>query len=422
MSVESVMEGLETTGSVPVAPVAPPTTPVQPKEVHDPAEEQPKADTPEGQPTSEVTEPETEPDLEQPSEGSGDYEKFKAVFESHPELKADLKAIIGREKAFTELAPNGSFSEAREILTRIPSVADAEQIVTASENLRQLGQKFREDLPGFVEGLKESDSLAYTQFINKLPELLAETDDASYRQQSRTYNQTWIRNVAILAQQAGDQELLAAAQVLASKFNLQMNAEATAPSKDTSENARLKKLLAERDQQDSETRFNTFWSATDQEVMNSTVSQIETSINEALPNATQAQRQRMVKEAYDKTLELMNAQPQTLTQINQYRENARKGKQGIADHKQIISFINGRTKTVVPRAVKGVIDEWSKSVLKLNSSKIEKQQSIAAKSRDVGSGPQATTSAGANRSASNGKPRGVDSIIKSLAEGSYVKK
>jgi hypothetical protein len=417
MSVETVMQGLDT------AAAAPPVVQEPAKEVPQPVEGQPPVEEQIGKPTSEVVEPEpeTEPDLELPSESSGDYEKFKAVFDSHPELKSDLKAIIGREKAFTEMAPGGSFSEMREIMQRIPSVADAEQLVADSETRHELARTFREDSPTFVESLKNSDPLAFQNLFHQLPEILAETDPQLFSVQAKAYTDRVLSNVWAMAQKDGNQELLAAVQIISQSIGAQLGQRAAAP-KGNSETERLRKELDQRKAADSETAFNNFWEQTDQVVINDTVSALASTIKKSVPDASEAQVKRMVKEAYDKTLELMNQQPQTLSAINQYRENARKGRQGIAEHKAIIQFVTGRTKMVVPKAAKLVIDEWSGQVLKLNQDKTDKQKAIAAKSKDVGTGPQGTTSTAAPTTPNNGKGRHLNQILAELGQGTYVKR
>src|SRR5882672_12175639 len=164
MSLEAVMQKVETAASgAATTTAASPTAQEPTKEVQQPVEGQPKLVVEEPiklaaeEPTSQVTEPEAEPDLDLIPEGSGDYEKFKKVFETHPELKSELKHIIGREKAFSEMAPNGSFSDTREILQRIPTVEDAETLTEQAENARSFGETFRSDRSTFIESLKESD-------------------------------------------------------------------------------------------------------------------------------------------------------------------------------------------------------------------------------------------------------------------------
>lgn len=418
MSVEAVMDKLEA-GSGPVTtPAASPTAQETTKEVQPPAEEQPKA-TPAEQPTSPAPEPEVEPDLDAVPEGSGDYEKFKKVFEAHPDLKTELKHIIGREKAFSELAPNGSFSDAREILQRIPTIEDAENLVSQAENAKNFGQTYREDLPAFVESLKESDPLAFQNLATKLPDVLAETSPELYSEQARIYTNRVLSNTLAIAERSGDPEFLKAVQTVAQYLGIQPG-HVTQPRQDTSETARLRKQLAERDQSDASRAFETFWGQTDEVIISSSVQEIDRVLKQALPNATQKQLERISKEVWTKTLENLNAQPQFRSQIDSYRANAMKGRQSIADHKAIVDFGTRRAKLVIPKVAKDVISEWSKEVLQLNNETTTKKKDIAATTRDAGSGPQGTTSAAATPNG-NGKPRSMNAIFEEIENRTYAK-
>lgn len=428
MSLESAFAAVEApAAALPASVAGAATTPAPPTGT---VEEEHKALPVEGQsaqaeiPSTTETidaEPEAELNLDEVPEDSGDWSKFKDVFKNNPELAPQLKQIIGREKAFSEMAPNGSFTEMREILTRIPSVADAEQLVADSENKRLLGQTFREDPASFVESLKESDPLAFQQFAAELPNVLAETDPAMYSAQARTYSNAVLTNLAQIAHQEGNQDLLTAIHVVAQKLGARLGAEPTAAPRGNSELERLRREKQERERADQEATFNSFWDQTDRAVIDQTVTAIEAGIKKALPSATQAQLERMVNEAYGKTLEMLNQQPQTMAQVNQFRESARRGKQGIAEHKAIVSYLMGRTNLVVPKAVKGVIDEWSGQVLKLNTETIQKKTALAAKTKDVGTGPGATTSAAAPTNAGQGKRHAKD-IFAELAAGTYTPK
>ena len=425
-TLETAMSALETAappasvaGAV-ATPPAPPTGTVVEEPKVPPVEGQPE--TPETPSTTAIAEPEAEVNLDEVPEGSGDFAKYKDLLKAHPELAPELKQIIGREKAFSELAPNGSFTEMREILTRIPSLDDAEQLVADSENHRTLAKTFREDAATFVESLKDSDPLAFQKFATELPDVLAQTDEKLYSEQARVYSNRVLTNLDIIAANSGNADLQQAVRMVAQALGARLGVEQQQAPRQASEASRLRKQIEERDQKDAEAAFSSFWDQTDRVVIDHSVSSIEASIKKALPSATQAQLQRMVNEAYEKTLQLLNAQPQTISQINTYRENAKRGKQGIADHKAIVSYITGRTNLVIPKAVKGVIDEWSGQVLKLNTESIEKRQALAAKTKDVGSGPQGTTSAAGPASAGNGKARHINDILSEIATGNYKPK
>jgi hypothetical protein len=238
--------------------------------------------------------------------------------------------------------------------------------------------------------------------------------------QARSYTEKVMNNALLIAQQDGDQALYDAIQLVASRaLQTRLGQQAQPAAKPNSELERLRRERTERQQADAEKAFDTFWNQTDQEVIDSTVSSIASIIKKALPKASEVTLGKMVKDAYDKTLELMNAQPQTLSQINAYRNAAQKGKQGIADHKAIVAYITGRAKLVVPNATKGVINQWSGQILKLNQDKTDKQKDIAARTKDVGSGPQGTSSAAGAVPVKTGANRHTKDVFAEIEAGTY---
>lgn len=422
MSVETIMA--DASAAAEEQKAASPTAGQSTEEVQKPAEEQPVQDKPASEEIIAEPEVEQEPDLEVAPETSGDYAKYKKMEvvvdgKSVPLFQAlpDLRNILGREHAFSEL---GQFSEVREIVQRIPTIADAETLVSDAENKRILGQTFREDLPAFVESLKESDPLAFQNFAKQLPDVLAATDETLWVEQARTYTGRVLNNAFSIAQRSGDKDLQAAVDVVARSLGISLGVAAAQPAQVNTEVQKLRQQIAERNQQDEQSAFNSFWNETDGVVIDNAVSEIESAIKKALPAVEAAQLGRMTKETYGQVLNLLNAQPQTVSQVNSYREAARKGKRGIAEHKTIVNFMTQRAKQVIPKAVKSVVDEWSGSVLKLNTDKLEKKKAVAAGTRDVGTGPQGTTSAAAKLPSSNGKPRSAADIFKELAAGTYT--
>ena len=417
MSVETLLAATEASAASAVT-APPPSAP--PEELKTPAEVPPV--TTEGQPVdTPATEPEQdqEPDLEVIPETSGDFPKYKELFKDHPELRQ----IVGRERAFSELAPGGSLAELREIVQRIPSVSDAEQLVADAEVKRSFGETFREDPTTFVESLKESDPYAFQNFATRLPEILAEAEPELYKQQAKAYTDQVLTNVLLYAQQAGNQALYDAVQLIARDgLGTRLGMQPAPVTRGNSELDKLRREKQEREQSDAQAQFTSFWNQTDNVVIETTTGEISSAIKKALPQATEAQTKRMVQEAYSKSLELINQQPQTLAQIEKYRADALKGRRGIAEHKAIVSYITARMKTPVTQAVKQVVSEWTAQVLKLNHAEIEKKKTIAANSKDVGTGPQGTTSAAAGAPPANGKPRHVSDVLKELAAGTYVPK
>lgn len=419
MSVETLIAATETkaaTAASPpvdpeVKPVATPAGEPNPGEVQPPVEGQPSATQAETKPEEVLNE---EINLDEVPETSGDFPKYKELFKANPELRQ----IVGREKAFSEL---GSFSDIREIVSRIPTIEDAETLTTQAENAREFGETFRSDRTKFVESLKESDPLAFQALAAELPAILASTDEKLYQEQARTYTSRVMMNTLALAQQSGDAELLKAAQLVAQYLGVQ-HSDASPRTADNSEASRLRKQIAERDQNDANQAFTSFWNASDEVIIGNTVSEIDRTLKQALPNATEKQLSRISREVYSKVLENLNAQPQFRQQLDSYRNNAIKGRQGIADHKALVDFATRRAKLVIPKVAKDVISEWSSEILKLSTETLDKKKAIAAATKDVGSGPQGTTSAASTTGNGAGKPRHMNDIFSEIENRNYVKR
>lgn len=407
MSITEVLDKLSTAASA--AAAAPATTPVvteEPKVPVIPAEAPPKVDTPEGTPTEVPAEPteEIEPNLEEQPETSGDFAHYKPLFKEHPELRN----ILGREKAFSEL---GDFSTVREVMTRFPTVEDAETLVNDADTKREFSRSFREDQSTFISSLKESDPLAFQQLAHKLPEILAETDLRLWQEQARAYIAPVLSNAFTIAQSQQDTELAKAVQMVSQA--LQMPLGASAPRQEANpELERLRREKAEREQSDKSQAFDSFWGQTDNAIIESTVGEIEKTLKTAVPQATPQQLKRMVGEVYQKTIETLGAQPQFTSQIQTYRSNAEKGRMGIADHKAIVDFSLRRAKLVIPKAAKDIITEWNSGIIQNGKSEIEKKQAIAKTTKDAGTGPQGT-SAVSTTPATTG-PRHLKDVWKDL--------
>lgn len=408
MSVTEVLDKLSTAASA--AAAAPATTPVvteEPKVPVIPAEAPPKVDTPEGTPTEVPAEEpgeEVEPNLEEQPETSGDFAHYKPLFKEHPELRN----ILGREKAFSEL---GEFSTVREVMTRVPTVEDAETLVSDADTKREFSRSFREDQSTFISSLKESDPLAFQQLASKLPEILAETDLRLWQEQARAYIAPVLSNAFTIAQSQQDTELAKAVQMVSQA--LQMPLGAPAPRQEANpELERLRREKAERENSDKTAAFDSFWGQTDNAIIESTVGEIEKTLKTAVPQATPQQLKRMVGEVYQKTIETLGAQPQFTSQIQTYRSNAEKGRMGIADHKAIVDFSLRRAKLVIPKAAKDIITEWNSGIIQNGKSEIEKKQAIAKTTKDAGTGPQGT-SAVSTTPATTG-PRHLKDVWKDL--------
>jgi len=400
----AVIERLEQAAETPTPAVQPTETPA----AEPPAE---SAVTPTEQPTT-VEEPieETEVDLDATPESSGEFGKYKTLFKENPELRQ----IIGREKAFSEL---GQFSEVKSIIERVPTLEDAEVLSSQAENHRQLGETFRNDPAGFAESLKENDPLAFQQFAARLPEVLRQDDPELWTKQATAYTGEVLTNAYQIAQQTQDAELAKAIQLVHQALGLSHSARPTPAANPELE--KLRKEKAEREQSDRQGQYQSFLNNATSAINEVMYSDVEAQIRKALPTVTAKTLERMKEEAVQKTMDVLMAQPQTMAQIETFKKNALKGRMGDSDHKQIVAHGIGRAKLVIPKAVRAVVDEWTKEVLRVNNETTEKKKALAANTRDAGTGPQGTTSA-AQLPATNGKRRTEEDVYRELENRTYV--
>lgn len=372
----------------------------------------PGQETPAEKPIEGVEPEEAEVDLEAAPESSGDFSKYKPLFQENPELRQ----ILGREKAFSEMQGEQPFSEFKEIHERVPTLADAERLVEESSNAREFGRTYRENPVQFVESLRQSDPNAFGKLISDLPNILAKTDVNSWRAQATSYLDPVLANLHGIAVRENNEALQQAVQLVAQSLGIAPGSRTAAVG--NSEVEELRKKLAEKENSEGQQAFQNFWSQTDAKVMDQSVSEIESTLKKIVPSATEPHMKRMVGEVYTNLLAALGAQPQFVAQVDTYRQNAKKGRMGISDHNAIVDFSFKRAKLAIPRIARDVAAEWNESILQTNNKKIEQKSAIAAKTKDVGSGPQATTSAAAAVPKS-GKMTSED-IFKAMESGTYV--
>src|SRR5256885_1361356 len=401
------IEGAAASAAVETPIVPPPST----ETPETPPAAVPGQETPAEQPEEGVEEAEV--DLETAPETSGDFAKYKPLFKENPELRQ----ILGQHKAYTEMRGEQPWEEFKQIHERVPTLTDAERLVEESEQAREFGRTYRENPVQFVEGLKTSDPHAFAKLVSDLPGILAKTDLNAWREQAATYIDPVLNNLYGIASRDKNEALAQAVQLVAQSLGIAPGSR-TSPASNP-EVEELRKKLQEKEQSEGTQAFESFWGQTDSTVIERTVTEIESTLNKAAPNASPAQLKRMVKEVYDGTLSALGSQPQFVAQMESYRESAKKGKQGISDHNAIVDFATKRAKLVIPRVARDVASEWNKSILQTSTQQTEKKTAIAAKTKDVGSGPQATSSAAA-AVPKNGK-RTANDVWSELESGNYVK-
>lgn len=407
-------EVLETPApSAGVETAAPPTATVD--EVK-PGEVQPETEIP--SPTDEVIEqPDEEPNLDETPGSSGDFEAYKPLFKEHP----DLRNILGREKAFSEIAPNGSFYELKQIVERVPSLEDAEALAVAAENHRNLGEIYRKDPVAFTESLRENDPFAFSQLATKLPEILAQTDPRLYRDQAEFYTNAVLDNLYAIAQQSKNEEALTAIQNVAQMLGARLGQPRMAAQPGNSEVERLKRQLQERDQEEMTNRAVSFWDSANDEYAKNASSEIEGLITKSIPDVTEAQLSRMAAEVWEKVNQRLGTQPQTMAQIENFKKQVAQGRMSPADYRAIVDFSTRRAKQMIPLVWKEVSSEWSKQVLAFNQKQIEKKKGIAQTTAEVSpaTAPSTTGTRTPRTNPIQAPKRSFSTVFNELRTGTY---
>lgn len=397
-----------TPGSVPdVVPAASPTAPTTEEiQVAVPGQETVEA------PAEVVEEVEQDVDLDAIPETSGDFSEYKPLFKDKPELRS----ILGREKAFSELQGGQSWQEFRQIHELIPTLADAESLQEQAQAHRQFMETFSENPTEALDRLRESDGNAYKSLLRTIPEVLAEQDLDTWAEHARYYvNHTLTRMGQMFP---NDESVQNALSVLASKGMYGNPQSRTDSPRQVSEATRLRKQLEERDQQDKDKAFTSFQTSVSSDFQNTMVKEIEDGVRKSLPNANQSTLNILVPRIWEKLNGILGQQPQTRAQAEKMFADARKGRMSSADLKQVIDFSVRRGKLSLPGVLKSELKEWTAAAVTTNNAKVDKQKQIANATRDAGSGASASTSASNNTPK---KRETSDDVWKKLESRTYQK-
>lgn len=393
-------------------------------------------------PTEEVplSEPE-ETELEEAHADSGNFGKFKDAIKLHPELRD----IIGAEAAFRRLCP--SFQTFKQIMEWVPDLESGQQLVDQAEQARRLGTSFREDPQAFLDSLRESDSNAYTNFVARVPELLAHTDERMYTEQARHYVSNALTNLDAIARQTGNKDLLTAVGIIAQQVgivpgqpNLSSFSKASSERSSDPEVTRLRKQLEEREQRDAQDRLITFTQSVNSTYQTTITDAITSTVKGSIQNyeLSDGQLRRIVGEIYDKVEARVKSAPAVGVRVKEVQQKIHDGKvNSLQQQKDLVDFLTKRARAALPAVAREVIGEWTGSVLRLSQQTAAKKEGIADKTKD----PAAGTSAGApnaNDRQSHQQPprvtpganipsggngavkRSFGSIMEALSKGTYT--
>lgn len=403
--------------------------------VSQPAQEQPATteETPseavaETQPTPE--EPETELDLEAIPAEHDDLLKYKPLFKENP----DLRGIIGRHAAFTEMFPDFQF--ARHLHETFPDHESAEQAVTDSQEWQRVSTILKERPEDFSAEYAEANPQGFARMAREVPKLLEQTDRSAWIQQRTETFQEILDNAASIASANQDQEAFTALQTVARSMGLRLGASQATPRTDPrdTELARLRKEKEDRQVNEHRANYESFVQTVESSYREQVKASISTDVKNALAKAGMAEEdtryqatvKRMEEETWSKLDAKIKEQPDTKKRINDaFAAAAKDRRMGEADKRAIIDFAVRKAIQTKPAIFREVVNEWSKLVIGNQQKKIETRQTVAAQTKDpiaaAGSPPAAAPKA--NQQTTPLRPRRLseDEILQKAQTGGYAR-
>ncbi len=355
-----------------------------------------------------------EPEIEESVE-SKPFSEYKDAIQSHPELRT----VLGREKAFSELFPK--FSEAKQLRDWFPSQEDAERIVDEANNLRTMGETFRNDPAGYMDSLRGSDPTAYQRLVESMPTYLSQADPNLYTAVARPIVNTVFDNLYDAAVAAGDKDFASKLIEIANK-GLGINLGGYRPQTNTanSETERLRQQLKERDDRDRQSGYQSFVQETD-DAFSSAVMQ---HIDDVLDKSTFPEK---VKETIKSRLwtsvnATMKNQPAVKREVETLYAKAAAGRATRAEQSKLIDFLKQRAISQIPSLYKSEAATWAKVVVTKNKEDIERKQGIANTTKDAGSGAGSTGAAKVATVRPSGVRKNIDDVLAAARSGTYARK
>ena len=329
---------------------------------------------------------EKEPDLEErPALPEDAFHKLRedGTFKAHPELRG----IIGRHEAYSEL---GTVAEFRQLRETFPTLEDVEKVTQAAEELRVASETYRDDPAAFVENLREIDAGAFTKLTLEFPKVVAQLDPQAYVTLRSQVFEDALDLLRDSAERDDNQEFLTqleAVAVVALGRSLSAKSRVAArPDPRDAEVTRLKKDKEDRERSDRQQEFQSFHSTVETSYMNQCLVDIEALVTKTFPGIVEDDKKDVVREVWDKLQETLTAQPQTRAYAQRvYKDAAEKGRTGSAEQKALIDFLVKRAKLVLPGpGTKAVLTKWTRRLVSASREQLEKQRTIAAQGKDAG--------------------------------------
>lgn len=357
---------------------------------------------------------ESEPEIEEAAEPKP-FSEYKDAFNTHPELRT----VVGREKAFSELFPK--FSEAKQLRDWFPSQEDAERIVDEASNLRTMGETFRNDPAGYMDSLRDSDPSAYGRLVESMPTYLAQADPSLYTAVARPIVNTVFDNLYDAAVAAGDKDFVAKLTEIASKglginlggYRPQMNA-------GTSETERLRQQLKERDDRDRQSGYQSFVQETDDAFSSGVMSHIDEVLNKS--TFPEKVKETIKGRLWTSVNATMKNQPAVKREVETLYAKAQQGRATRAEQSKLIDFLKSRAISQIPSLYKSEAATWAKVVVSKSQADIDRKQVIANTTKDAGSGAGGTGAAkvGAKPMAP-GQRRTMEQVMSDARSGTYAR-
>lgn len=378
-----------------------------------PAEVKPK----EGEKAPEELE-EKEPDLEErPALPDDAFHKLRedGTFKAHPELRG----IIGRHEAYSEL---GTVAEFRQLRETFPTQEDVEKVTGAADELRVASETFREDPAAFTETLREIDAEAFKKFTLEFPKAVAQLDPSTYSVMRAGVFEDALGLLRDSAEADQNQELLdqleAVAVVALGRGLSARSRMAARPDPRDAELTRLRKATEDRERTDRQQEFQQFHSAVETAYMDQCLAEIEALVVKALPGVVADDKQDIVREVWDKLQETLTAQPQTKAYAQKmYQDAAEKSRVGATEQKALVDFLVKRAKLAIPGpGTRAVLAKWTRRLVSANQEELEKRRKVAAQGKDAGgpAGAPAKPTAGSPPAAAPAKRKTEDEIFAEL--------
>lgn len=389
--------------------------------IDQPGEVQPETETPSEPVAQEPVvpeEPEAELDLEAIPAEHDDFAKYKPLYKENPELRG----IIGRHAEFTEMFPEFAF--ARELHEAIPDRDSLEQTVTDANEWRGISSELQSNPNDFLSSYAEKNPNGFSKMARDFPRLLEQSDRQMWIAQRTETFQEILDNVAHIANQESNNEVLSALGIVAREMGLRLGDSTNTPRVDPRD-AELTRLKTERDeriQSEKKQAYESFATSVDTSFEDKGRAEVNAAVKAALAKAAFEDTGGLITEdltekIWTKTIAKLNEQPDFKRQIPaMFQEATRTGKYTESEKNRILDFSMKKLAQLRPAIHREVFDKWTPVFVGANKAKIQAKQTIAAQTKDTsGKGAAPAAQQQAQRTSLRPmRPKSEDEIFASI--------